>query len=72
MTGRFGVRAGSARALEAGELIGIRALFRPRGSATPHGIATHGSVFAHSPTHPLRLILSIKDRRATLDNLGSR
>ena len=57
-----------ARVVQAGELIGIRALLvhaideRARGWYEPFG-------FERSPTHPLHLILLIKDLRATLKDL---
>jgi ribosomal protein S18 acetylase RimI-like enzyme len=58
-----------ARVLEAGELIGIRALLvhaideRARAWYEQFG-------FERSPTHPLHLILLIKDLRATIEGLG--
>jgi GNAT superfamily N-acetyltransferase len=58
------------RVLEAGELIGIRALIvhavddRARDSYGRFG-------FERSPTHPLHVILLIKDLRATVESLGS-
>lgn len=57
------------RVLEAGEMIGIRALLvhavdeQARGWYEQFG-------FERSPTHPLHLILLLKDLRATLDQLG--
>ncbi len=57
------------RVLEAGELIGIRALLvhaideRARGWYAQFG-------FERSPTHPLHLLLLIKDLRATVEHLG--
>jgi predicted N-acetyltransferase YhbS len=58
------------RVLEAGDLIGIRALLvhaldeRARGWYEQFG-------FDRSPTHPLNVILLIKDLRATVENLAS-
>jgi predicted N-acetyltransferase YhbS len=58
------------RVLEAGQLIGIRAL-------VVHAVDEHGldwyaqSGFERSPTHPLHLILLIKDLRATVENLAT-
>jgi len=57
------------RVLEAGELIGIRALLvhaideRARAWYAQFG-------FERSPTHPLHLLLLIKDLRATVEHLG--
>jgi GNAT superfamily N-acetyltransferase len=57
------------RVLQAGELIGIRALLvhavdeRARNWHAQFG-------FERSPTHPLHLILLIKDLRATIEHLG--
>ena len=58
------------RVLQAGELIGIRALLvhaidkRARNWYGQFG-------FERSPTHPLQLILLIKDLRATVEHLGT-
>jgi hypothetical protein len=58
------------RVLEAGQLIGIRALLvhavdeRVRDRYAQFG-------FERSPTHPLHLILLIKDLRASVENLGA-
>ena len=57
------------RVLQAGELIGIRALLvhaideRARAWYAQFG-------FDRSPTHPLHLILLMKDLRATIEDLG--
>jgi GNAT superfamily N-acetyltransferase len=57
------------RVLQAGELIGIRALLvhavdeRARGWYAQFG-------FERSPTHPLHVLLLIKDLRATVEELG--
>jgi predicted N-acetyltransferase YhbS len=58
-----------ARILEAGDLIGIRALL-------VHAIDEHARDwyvqfgFERSPTNPLQLLLLIKDLRATVEQLG--
>jgi GNAT superfamily N-acetyltransferase len=57
------------RVLQAGELIGLRALL-------VHAIDEHAREwylqfgFAPSPTHPLHLVLLIKDLRANVEHLG--
>ncbi len=57
------------RVLEAGELIGIRALLvHAIDARTREWYAQFG--FEGSPTHPLHLILLIKDLRAAIDGLG--
>ncbi len=58
------------RVLQAGELIGIRALL-------VHAIAERARAwyaqfgFERSPTHPLHLLLLTKDLRATVEQLGA-
>lgn len=60
---------GMTRVLEAGELIGIRALLvHAVDEQAREWYARFG--FEHSPTHPLHLILLVKDLRTTLDQLG--
>jgi ribosomal protein S18 acetylase RimI-like enzyme len=57
------------RVLEAGELIGIRALLVHAIDERASGwYAQFG--FERSPTHPLHLLLLIKDLRATVERLG--
>jgi ribosomal protein S18 acetylase RimI-like enzyme len=57
------------RVLEAGEMIGIRALLVHAVDAqAKEWYARFG--FESSPTHPLHLILLLKDLRATVDQLG--
>jgi ribosomal protein S18 acetylase RimI-like enzyme len=57
------------RVLEAGELIGIRALLvHAIDERAREWYAQFG--FERSPTHPLHLLLLIKDLRATLEHLG--
>ena len=57
------------RVLEAGELIGIRALLvHAIDERAREWYAQFG--FERSPTHPLHLLLLIKDLRATLEDLG--
>jgi GNAT superfamily N-acetyltransferase len=57
------------RVLEAGELIGIRALLvHAIDERAREWYAQFG--FERSPTHPLHLILLTKDLRATLEHLG--
>ncbi len=56
------------RVLQAGDLIGIRALLvHAIDSRAQQWYAQFG--FERSPTHPLHLILLIKDLRATIDDL---
>jgi ribosomal protein S18 acetylase RimI-like enzyme len=56
------------RVLEAGELIGIRALLvHAIDDRAQEWYAQFG--FERSPTHPLHLMLLIKDLRATIENL---
>jgi hypothetical protein len=58
------------RVLQAGELIGIRALL-------VHAVDEHAQQwyaqfgFERSPTHPLHVVLSMKDLRATVEHLWS-
>jgi ribosomal protein S18 acetylase RimI-like enzyme len=67
--GRSLLLDGMARVLEAGELIGIRALLvHAVDEQAREWYAQFG--FERSPTHPLHLILLLKDLRATLDQLG--
>jgi GNAT superfamily N-acetyltransferase len=67
--GRSLLLDGMTRVLEAGELIGIRALLvHAVDEQAREWYAQFG--FEHSPTHPLHLILLVKDLRATLDQLG--
>jgi GNAT superfamily N-acetyltransferase len=57
------------RVLEAGELIGIRALLvHAIDERAREWYAQFG--FERSPTHPLHLLLLIKDLRATVEQLG--
>jgi GNAT superfamily N-acetyltransferase len=57
------------RVVEAGELIGIRALLvHAIDSAAREWYAQFG--FERSPTNPLHLLLLMKDLRATLEDLG--
>jgi len=57
------------RVLQAGELIGIRALLvHAVDERAREWYAQFG--FERSPTHPLHLILLIKDLRATIEHLG--
>ena len=57
------------RVLAAGEMIGIRALLvHAVDEQAMERYAQFG--FERSPTHPLHLILLLKDLRATLDQLG--
>jgi ribosomal protein S18 acetylase RimI-like enzyme len=59
----------TTRVLEAGEMIGIRALLvHAVDEQAREWYAQFG--FERSPTHPLHLILLFKDLRATLDQLG--
>jgi ribosomal protein S18 acetylase RimI-like enzyme len=59
------------RVLQAGELIGIRALLvHAIDERAREWYAQFG--FERSPTHPLHLILLIKDLRATVEHLGQR
>jgi ribosomal protein S18 acetylase RimI-like enzyme len=58
------------RVLEAGQLIGIRALVvHAVDERALDWYAQFG--FERSPTHPLHLILLIKDLRATVENLAT-
>lgn len=67
--GRSLLRDAMMRVLQAGELIGIRALL-------VHAIDEHARDwytqfgFERSPTHPLHLIILIKDLRASVEQLG--
>lgn len=67
--GRSLLQDAMMRVLQAGELIGIRALL-------VHAIDEHAREwytqfgFERSPTHPLHLILLIKDLRASVERLG--
>jgi GNAT superfamily N-acetyltransferase len=67
--GRSLLQDAMMRVLQAGELIGIRALL-------VHAIDDHARAwytqfgFERSPTHPLHLILLIKDLRASVEQLG--
>lgn len=57
------------RVLEAGELLGIRALLvHAIDERAREWYAQLG--FEHTPTHPLHLLLLIKDLRATIKHLG--
>jgi ribosomal protein S18 acetylase RimI-like enzyme len=58
------------RVLEAGQLIGIRALVVH--ALDGRALDWYGQFgFERSPTHPLHLILLIKDLRATVENLAT-
>lgn len=58
-----------SRVLQAGELIGIRALLVHAVNERA-GEWYAGFGFERSPTHPLHLILLLKDLRATLEDLA--
>ena len=58
-----------SRVLQAGELIGIRALLvHPVDTRAREWYAQFG--FERSPTHSLHLILLLKDLRATIEDLA--
>jgi GNAT superfamily N-acetyltransferase len=68
--GRSLLLDGMTRVLEAGELIGIRALLvHAIDERAREWYAQFG--FERSPTHPLHLLLLIKDLRATIGGLGT-